>query len=101
MKYVAFQNRKSGLLLSGTDFNYSPPRHRYAADTRTPLLLPAVDAPGIPAKIAIAAEAVRRNLSPRMFKIVTLTIRETETDEQLRAAAVDLYKEIRRQRGKD
>lgn len=94
MVYIAFQNRKSGLLLSGTDFSYSPPRHRYAAESRAPLLLCADDA------MAVALEAIRRNITPRMFRIVTLTIRESETDEALRARIVDAWEIFKRQRGR-
>lgn len=91
MKYIAFQNRKTGLLLAGTNFNFTPPRHRYANDDHAPLLI-SCDPD------TVALEMIRRNITPRVFRLVAIDLRGDELylrDQQL---ILDIYEDFKRQR---
>lgn len=91
MKYIAFQNKKTGLLLAGTNFNFSPPRHRYANDDHAPLLI-SCDPD------TVALEMIRRNITPRVFRLIAIDLRGDELylrDQQL---ILDIYEDFKRQR---
>ena len=91
MKYIAFQNRKTGLLLAGTNFNFTPPRHRYANDDHAPLLL-SCDPD------TVALEMIRRNITPRVFRLVEVALRGGELDPGIKDLIVWIYEDLKRQR---
>lgn len=97
MKYIAFQNRKTGLLLAGTDFNFSPPRHRYADQDHAPLLI-GVDGEIIKHSTAVC-EMLRRNITPRAFRIVTVRVELAEHDQALEAELFAECQQRRAERG--
>lgn len=91
MRYIAFQNRKTGLLLAGTNFNFRPPRHRYANDDHAPLLL-SCDPD------TVALEMIRRNITPRVFRVVEVALRGGELDPRDQRLILDTYEDFKRQR---
>jgi hypothetical protein len=91
MKYIAFQNKKTGLLLAGTNFNYSPPRHRYANDDHAPLLI-SCDPD------TVALEMIRRNITPRVFRLVDIDLRGGPPEAEIDFTILSLYGELKRQR---
>lgn len=97
MRYIAFQNRKTGLLLAGTNFNFTPPRHRYADEDRAPLLI-GVDGEIIKHTAAVS-EMLRRNITPRAFRIVTVRVELAEHDQALEAELLAECQQRRAERG--
>lgn len=91
MFYIGFQNKKTGLLLAGTNFNFSPPRHLYANNDHAPLLV-AWD----PDTVAI--EMIRRNITPRAFRVVEVALRGGELDPRDQQLILDTYEDFKRQR---
>lgn len=91
MFYIGFQNKKTGLLLAGTNFNFEPPRHRYASKDHAPLLV-AWD----PDTVAI--EMIRRNITPRVFRVVEVALRGGELDPRDQRLILDIYEDFKRQR---
>ena len=91
MKYIAFQNTKTGLLLAGTNFNFRPPRHRYANDDHAPLLI-SCDPD------TVALEMIRRNITPRVFRPVEVALRGGELDPRDQRLILDTYENFKRQR---
>lgn len=91
MKYIAFQNKKTGLLLAGTNFNFRPPRHRYANDDHAPLLISCDPT-------TVALEMIRRNITPRVFRVVEVALRGGELDPRDQRLILDTYEDFKRQR---
>lgn len=81
MDYFMVRDRKTGRLLSGTDFRYNPPHHIFASEYRPPLLL------SINPKIN-SSELRRRNIRLNRFELVRISLRIGEMDE--RAAGHEL-----------
>lgn len=67
MDYYVIKNKRTGRLVSGTNFNTSPLRQRFASETRPPLLLPADP-------LIVELELRRRGITYRDYKIVTVRI---------------------------
>ena len=93
MKYIAFQNKKTGLLLAGTNFKFKPPRHIYAGKDHAPMLI-CVDGEIIKHSTAVF-EMLRRNITPRAFRIVTVRVELAEHDQALEK---DLFCECEQRR---
>lgn len=67
MDYYVIKSKRTGRLVSGTDFNTYPRRQRFASEIRPPLLLPADP-------LLIEPELRRRGITYRDYKIVTVRI---------------------------
>lgn len=91
MFYIGFQNKKTGLLLAGTNFNFNPPRHKYASKDHAPLLV-SWDPD------TVALEMIRRNITPRVFRPVEVALRGGELDPRDQRLILDIYEDLKRQR---
>lgn len=81
MDYFMVRDRKTGRLLSGTDFRYNPPHHIFASEYRPPLLL------SVNPKIN-SSELRRRNIRLNRFELVRISLRiGTEVGEKDERAA--------------